>query len=184
MDFAAAYLDDVRAVAATYKKLADEAMAQVDDARFFAPLGGEENGIALIVKHMAGNLRSRWTDFLASDGEKPDRDRDAEFEVHGGDDRASLLEAWERGWATFLDTLESLTADDLGRTVTIRGEPHTVIRAVDRGVAHSCYHVGQIVMLAKHFAGPEWRTLSIPRRQSQAFNEQMAARQEAKSGAT
>ncbi|HEV3052224.1 MAG TPA: DUF1572 family protein [Longimicrobium sp.] len=174
MDFTAAYLQDVRAVAATYKKLADDAMAQVDDAQFFASLGDEENGIALIVKHMAGNLRSRWTDFLTSDGEKPDRDRDAEFEVHGGDGRAALLEAWERGWATFLGTLDSLTPEDLERTVHIRGEPHTVIRAVDRGVAHACYHVGQIVLLAKHFAGPAWRTLSIPRGQSRQFNATMA----------
>jgi hypothetical protein len=176
VDFAAVYLDDVRTVAANYKKLADEAMAQVDDAQFLASLGGEENGIALIVKHMAGNLRSRWTDFLVSDGEKPDRDRDAEFEMHTGDGRAALMEAWEHGWATFLGTLAALAPDDLGRTVTIRGEPHTVIRAVDRGVSHACYHVGQIVLLAKHFAGPEWRTLSIPRRQSRQFNDQMADR--------
>lgn len=174
MDFGAAYLQDMRTTAAYYKKLADDAMAQVDDAQFFAPPGDEENGIALIVKHMAGNLRSRWTDFLTSDGEKPDRDRDAEFEVHGGDGRAALLEAWERGWATFLGTLDSLTPEDLERTVQIRGEPHTVIRAVDRGVAHACYHVGQIVLLAKHFAGPRWRTLSIPRGQSRQFNATMA----------
>jgi len=173
VDFAAAYLEDVRAVAAYYKKLADDAMAQVDEAHFFAPLGGEENGIALIVKHMAGNLRSRWTDFLTSDGEKPDRDRDAEFEVRDGDGRAALLQAWERGWATFLGTLASLTPEDLDRTVQIRGEPHTVIRAVDRGLAHACYHVGQIVLLAKHFAGPDWRTLSIPRGQSEQVNALM-----------
>jgi uncharacterized damage-inducible protein DinB len=173
VDFAAAYLQDVRATAASYKKLADDAMAQVDDAQFFAVLGDEENSIALIAKHMAGNLRSRWTDFLTTDGEKPDRDRDSEFEVHG-DTRAPLLEAWERGWATFLGTLQSLSPDDLARTIHIRGEPQTVIRAVDRGVAHACYHVGQIVLLARHFAGPGWRTLSIPRRQSQQFNARMA----------
>jgi hypothetical protein len=175
VDFAAAYLEDVRATAAYYKKLADDAMAQVDDARFFAPLGDEENGIALIVKHMAGNLRSRWTDFLTTDGEKPDRDRDAEFEIHG-DTRAALMEAWEHGWATFLGTLQSLSPDDLARTVHIRGEPQTVIRAIDRGVAHACYHVGQIVLLARHFAGPGWRTLSIPRRQSRQFNAEMGAK--------
>jgi hypothetical protein len=180
VDFAAAYLQDMRTTAAYYKKLADDAMAQVDDAQFFAALGDEENGIALIVKHMAGNLRSRWTDFLTSDGEKPDRDRDAEFEVHGGDGRAALLEAWERGWTTFLGTLDSLTPEDLERTLQIRGEPHTVIRAVDRGVAHACYHVGQIVLLAKHFAGPRWRTLSIPRGQSQQFNATMAEGSRAK----
>lgn len=174
MDFAAAYLEDVHATAATYKKLADEAMAQVDDARFAATLGGEENSIALIAKHMAGNLRSRWTDFLATDGEKPDRDRDAEFEIADGDARAGLMEAWERGWGTFLGTLQSLAPDDLARTVQIRGEAQTVIRAIDRGVAHASYHVGQIVLLAKHFAGPEWRTLSIQRRQSRQFNAEMA----------
>jgi hypothetical protein len=173
VDFAAAYLQDIRATAASYKKMADDAMAQVDDAQFFAPLGDEENGIALIVKHMAGNLRSRWADFLTTDGEKPDRDRDAEFELHSGDGRAALLEAWERGWAIFLSTLESLTPDDLAGSVQIRGEPQTVIRAVDRGVAHACYHVGQIVLLAKHFAGPNWRTLSIARGQSRQFNARM-----------
>lgn len=176
MDFAAAYLEDVRATAAVYKQLADDAMAQVDDAQFAAPLGDEENSIALVVKHMAGNLRSRWTDFLTTDGEKPDRDRDSEFELGGDDARAALMEAWERGWATFLDTLQSLTPDDLAGTVHIRGEPQSVIRAVDRGVAHACYHVGQIVLLAKHFAGPGWRTLSIPRRQSRQFNAEMAGR--------
>lgn len=176
MDFAAGYLRDIHATAADYKKLAEDAMAQVDDAHFFAPLGDEENSIALIVKHMAGNLRSRWTDFLTTDGEKPDRDRDAEFEIHG-DQRAALLEAWERGWATFLGTLQSLSPDDLARTVHIRGEPHTVIRAVDRAVAHACYHVGQIVLLARHFAGAEWRTLSIPRGGSRQFNAAMAAGQ-------
>lgn len=176
MDFAAAYLEDMRATAASYKKLSDDAMAQVDDAQFAAPLGDEENSIALIVKHMAGNLRSRWTDFLTTDGEKPDRDRDSEFELAGGDARTALMEAWERGWATFLGSLASLTPDDLARTVQIRGEPQKVIRAVDRGVAHACYHVGQIVLLARHFAGPEWRTLSIPRRQSRQFNAEMAGR--------
>ncbi|HEX2078317.1 MAG TPA: DUF1572 family protein [Longimicrobium sp.] len=177
MDVGAAYLEDVRRVARYYKGLADEAMAQVDGAQFLTALGGEENSIALVVKHMAGNLRSRWTDFLTSDGEKPDRDRDAEFEVLAGDGRAELMEAWERGWAAFLDTLGSLTPGDLGRTITIRGEPQTVLRAVDRGVAHACYHVGQIVLLAKHFAGPGWRTLSIPRGQSQQFNARMTEQQ-------
>jgi hypothetical protein len=176
MDFATEYLEDVRKVARDYKQLADDAMAQVDDAHFAAPLGGEENGIALIVKHMAGNLRSRWTDFLTRDGEKPDRNRDAEFELAGADDRRALMAAWEHGWAAFLGALDAVTPEDLGRTVHIRAEPHTVIRAVDRGVAHACYHVGQIVLLAKHFAGPAWRTLSIPRGQSRAFEAQMAER--------
>jgi hypothetical protein len=174
MDFAATYLQDVRALAAFYKRLADDAMAQVDDAQFATPLGDEENSIALIAKHMAGNLRSRWTDFLATDGEKPDRDRDGEFELAGADGRAALLEAWERGWSIFLGALDSLTPEDLGRTVHIRGEPYGVIRAVDRGVAHASYHVGQIVLLAKHFAGPRWRTLSIPRGESRTFDAEAA----------
>jgi hypothetical protein len=170
MDFPAAYLHDVRETAAYYKRLADDAMTQVDDAQFATPLGGEENSIALVAKHLAGNLRSRWTDFLTTDGEKPDRDRDGEFELAVADGRAALLEAWERGWAIFLGALESLAPEDLGRTVHIRGEAYGVIRAVDRGVAHACYHVGQIVLLARHFAGPEWRTLSIPRGESRTFD--------------
>jgi Protein of unknown function (DUF1572) len=174
MDFAAAYLEDVRKLARYYKQLADDAIAQVDDVQFATALGGDENGIALIVKHLGGNLRSRWTDFLTSDGEKPDRDRDAEFELAGSDDRRALMAAWEQGWGVFLGTLDALAPDDLGRTVHIRSEPYTVLRAVNRGVAHACYHVGQIVLLAKHFAGPAWRTLSIPRGKSQGFNAQMA----------
>ncbi|HEX6910549.1 MAG TPA: DinB family protein [Longimicrobium sp.] len=170
MDFADAYLQDVRTLARTYKGLADDAIAQVDDEAFATPLGGEENSIALVVKHMAGNLRSRWTDFFTADGEKPDRDRDGEFELHGTDGRAALLQAWEGGWATFLGVLDSLTPADLDRPVTIRGEPYTAIRAVQRGVAHACYHTGQIVLLARHFAGPAWRTLSIPRGQSRTFD--------------
>ena len=177
MDFGAAYLEDVRTMARYYKGLADDAMAQVDDAQFLTAPGDGENSIALIVKHMAGNLRSRWTDFLTTDGEKPDRDRDAEFEVLPGDGRAELMGAWERGWAAFLETLASLAPDDLGRSITIRGEPQTVLRAVDRGVGHACYHVGQIVLLARHFAGPAWRTLSIARGQSRQFTARMTEQQ-------
>jgi uncharacterized damage-inducible protein DinB len=177
MDFASAYLEDARTLARDYKRLADDAIAQVDDAGFAAPLGDEENSIALIVKHMGGNLRSRWTDLFTSDGEKPDRDRDAEFELHGADGRAALLRAWEAGWATFLGVLDGLTPADLDRSVTIRGEPYTVPRAVQRGLAHACYHTGQIVLLAKHFAGPGWRTLSIPRGRSRAYEAEVAARQ-------
>jgi len=175
MDFDHAYLEDVRKVARTYKQLADDAMAQVDDAHFATALGDEENGIALVVKHLAGNLRSRWTDFLTTEGEKPGRDRDSEFELGDADGRAALMEAWERGWSVFLHALDSLTPDDLGRTVHIRGEPLGVIRAVDRGIAHACYHVGQIVLLARHFAGPRWLTLSIPRGRSREFNAEMSA---------
>ena len=174
MDFAESYLQDVRELAAYYKRLADDAITQVDDAGFFALPGDGENSIALVVKHMAGNLRSRWTDFLTTDGEKPDRYRDAEFEMEGADTREALLSAWERGWATFLGTLGALTPEDLGRTVHIRGEPYGVTRAINRGVAHACYHVGQIVLLARHYAGPQWRTLSIPRGQSATFDAEAA----------
>lgn len=169
MDFATAYLHDVRALAATYRRMAEDAIAQVDDAQFATALGDGENSIAILVKHMAGNLRSRWTDFLSSDGEKPHRDRDGEFEVHGTDDRAALLDAWDAGWTAFTGTLDTLTPAELGRTIHIRGEPHTVLRAVNRALAHACSHMGQIVMLARHFAGAEWRTLSIPRGESRPF---------------
>lgn len=168
----AAYLEDVRRMARYYKELADRAMAQVDDEAYFAALGEEDNSIAVVAKHMAGNLRSRWTDFLTTDGEKPDRHRDAEF-VAEGDTRASLTAAWEAGWAALLDTLDALGPDDLDRTVHIRGEPHSVIKAVDRAVMHAAYHVGQIVLLAKHAAGSSWQTLSIARNRSAEFNARM-----------
>jgi hypothetical protein len=154
-----------------YKDLADKAIAQVDDDAFFAALGdGETNSIALTVKHMGGNLRSRWSDFLTTDGEKPDRDRDGEFELRQGDSREALQALWERGWETLLDTLESLTSDDLARTVRIRAEPHSVLRALVRGLPHASYHVGQIVQLARHWRGADWQTLSVPRGKSEELN--------------
>lgn len=152
------------------KELAERALAQVDDAGFFTAAGGEDNSIALIVKHLAGNLRSRWRDFLVSDGEKPDRNRDAEFEVLPGDSRSALMKQWEAGWRELFGALEPLTDADLDRTVTIRGEPLSVLQAVVRQVAHYAYHVGQIVLLAKHHAGDRWQSLSIPRGASAAFN--------------
>lgn len=172
-DFGGTYLEEARRMARYYKELADRAMAQVpDDEAFFAAGGEEDNSIAVIAKHMAGNLRSRWTGFLTSDGEKPDRDRDREF-VADGDTRASIAAAWEHGWAALVGTLDSLTPDDLGRTVHIRGEPHTVVRAIDRALMHAAYHVGQIVLLAKHAAGGSWQTLSIARNRSAEFNAGM-----------
>jgi hypothetical protein len=146
------------------KAQADKAMAQTDDTQFFALIDADANSIALIVKHVAGNMRSRWTDFLTSDGEKPDRDRDSEFERGAADTRASMLARWDAGWELLFNTIASLKPDDLGKTVTIRGEPHTVVQAINRQVSHYSAHVGQIVLLAKHFAGPDWKTLSIPRR--------------------
>lgn len=159
------YIDDCLFQLRKLKAQADKAIAQVDDAQFFALLDPDANSIALIVKHVAGNMRSRWTDFLTTDGEKPDRHRDTEFEREAGDARAALMARWDTGWELLLNTLSSLKPADLGKTVTIRGEPHTVVQAINRQISHYSAHVGQIVLLAKHYAGPRWQTLSIPKRQ-------------------
>jgi len=162
-------LEDVVLVLRKQQRDAERAMAQVDDEAFFRLLDPEANSLALLVKHVAGNQRSRWTDFLTSDGEKPDRHRDTEFERAEGDSRASLMTRWNEGWELLFAALESLTAEDLLREVTIRGERHTVLQAIHRQLAHYAQHVGQIVLLAKHFAGDRWQTLSIPRGQSERF---------------
>jgi hypothetical protein len=167
------FLQDVRIQARKLKELADKALAQVRDEDLSVVLDPESNSLAMIVQHLAGNLRSRWTDFLTSDGEKPDRDRDAEFEAHGGATRAGLLAAWEEGWDCLISTLDGLTEEDLGRTVFIRSEPHTAVQAINRGLTHAAYHVGQIVLLSKHFASASWQTLSIPRKQSRQFTDEM-----------
>ncbi|MBX7055747.1 MAG: DUF1572 domain-containing protein, partial [Pyrinomonadaceae bacterium] len=159
-----------------YKKLAERAIEQVTDEEFFFLIDPEANSIAVIVKHIAGNLRSRWTDFLTTDGEKPDRDRDTEFELIE-DTRESLMLMWEEGWQTLFDNFEPLTTDDYSRTVTIRGEPHTVVEAINRQLTHYAYHVGQITLLAKHFRSAEWTSLSVPRNRSAQFNEFLAAQQ-------
>lgn len=158
------YLEDSLFQLRKLKAQADKAMAQVGDAQFFSVLDPDANSIALIVKHVAGNMRSRWTDFLTSDGEKPDRHRDTEFEHEAGDTRAAVMARWDTGWELLLTTLSALKPSDLGKTVTIRGEPHTVVQAINRQVSHYSAHVGQIVLLAKHYAGPRWQTLSIPKR--------------------
>lgn len=163
------YLDDVRRQLGKLKSLAERAMEQIDDDAFFHTLDAEANSVALIVKHLAGNMRSRWTDFLTADGEKPDRGRDEEFERRGSDDRAALMARWEDGWRRLFAAVEPLAAGDLGRTVTIRGEPHSVLQAIDRQLVHYAYHVGQIALLAKHHAGSGWKSLSIPRGGSAAF---------------
>jgi hypothetical protein len=150
--------------------LAEKAMAQVDDDDFFATLGDDENSIAIVVKHLAGNLRSRFRDFLTTDGEKPDRNRDGEFVITPEDTRQALLAAWQEGWHILFAALEPLAAADLGRTVTIRGEPLTVLQAVTRQLTHYAYHVGQVVLLARHHAGGRWESLSIPRGRSTEFN--------------
>ena len=158
------------------KRQAEKALAQVSDDEFFRALDEESNSLAIIVKHLAGNLRSRWLDFLTADGEKPDRHRDSEFIIEPGDTRAALMERWERDWKYLFDALEPLGEDDLMRSVTIRGEPHTVVQAVNRQLSHYGAHVGQIVFLAKHLAGPNWKTLSVPRGQSEQFNQKMKDR--------
>jgi hypothetical protein len=165
------YLADALKEMRKLKRLADAAAAQVSDEEFFHAIDPESNSIAVIMKHMAGNMRSRWTDFLTTDGEKPDRQRDSEF-VAEGEDRRAVEERWESGWQTVFDTLESLGDVDLMRTVTIRGEPHTVVEAVNRQLAHYGQHAGQIIFLAKHLKSSAWQTLSIARGQSGAFNQQ------------
>jgi hypothetical protein len=149
-------------------------MAQVSDEQLTIALDDEANSIASIVKHMTGNMRSRWTDFLTTDGEKPDRNRDSEFEEPPVT-RAALLAVWEAGWACLFSALEPLTDADLGRTITIRGEAHSVVQAINRQLAHYPHHVGQIILLAKHFAHERWESLSIPRRSSAEFNRKVAA---------
>ena len=158
------FLDDCVFQLRKLKAQADKAMAQVEDPQFFALLDPDANSIALIVKHMAGNMRSRWTDFLTADGEKPDRDRDSEFERDAADTRQAIMARWDAGWELLFATMMSLAPGDLSRSVTIRGEPHTVVQAINRQLSHYSAHVGQIVLLAKHYAGPEWKTLSIPKR--------------------
>jgi uncharacterized damage-inducible protein DinB len=163
--FSTSYLQDSVRVFEYYKTLAERAMAQVTDEDLFTVLDHEMNSIALIVKHMAGNMRSRWTDFLTTDGEKPDRNRDLEF-VDPPDTRAALLALWEQGWQYVLTAIQPLSEEDLSRAVTIRGEPHSVMQAINRQIAHYAYHCGQIVLLAKHFNHDSWQSLSMPRRQA------------------
>jgi len=161
-----------------YKKLGERAMEQCPDPALGAILDGESNSIAVIVKHMSGNMRSRWTNFLTSDGEKPDRNRDSEFEAPP-QTRAEMLALWEQGWKYLFDALSPLTDADLGRTITIRGEPHSVTQAINRQIAHYAYHIGQITFLAKHFAARSgaWTALTVPRNKSGEFNARVACGQ-------
>jgi hypothetical protein len=174
LKFTNSYLEDSLAVLRYYKKLGERAMEQVSDEHLFAALDEEANSIAIIVKHMTGNMRSRWTDFLTTDGEKPNRNRDSEF-VDPPATREALLKDWDDGWARVFETLDSLTEADMTRTVTIRGEAHSVMQAINRQVAHYPHHVGQIVLLAKHFACDRWQSLSVPRNKSAEFNRKVAA---------
>jgi len=172
LQFTTSYLEDSIGILRYYKKLAERAMEQVSDDQLFATLDEEMNSIAVIVKHMTGNMQSRWTDFLTSDGEKPGRDRDAEFSNPPAT-REALLQLWEDGWRCVLGTLESLSDADLSRTIAIRGEQHSVMQAINRQVAHYPYHCGQIVFLAKHFCAGHWRVLSVPLGQSAEFNRRV-----------
>ena len=168
--FTTSYMEDSRALLHYYKKLAEGAMQQVSDEQLHAALDGEMNSIAVVAKHMAGNMRSRFTDFLTSDGEKPDRNRDSEF-VDPPQDREALMQSWETGWNILFAALDPLSDADLGRKITIRGESHSVMQALNRQIAHYAYHCGQIVFLAKHLQHSNWKSLSVPRGQSAAFNQ-------------
>jgi hypothetical protein len=171
------YLQDSIGLFRYYKKLTERAMAQCPDEALFVTLDAESNSIAIIVKHLAGNMRSRWQDFLTTDGEKPDRHRDTEFETPPGT-RPELMEMWERGWKYLFDALEPLTEADLTKTVTIRTEPHSVMQAINRQVAHYAHHVGQILFLAKHLTFTKtgkWESLSVPRGKSADMNAKVAA---------
>ncbi len=174
LKYTTSYIEDSLALFGSYKKLAERAIEQVTDEQLRAVLDPEMNSIAVTVKHMAGNMRSRWTDFLTSDGEKPDRNRDSEFEEPPVS-RADLMAVWEAGWQRVFAALEPLSDADLTRTVTIRGEAHSVMQAINRQIAHYAYHCGQIVLLAKHFKSREWQSLSVPRGQSAAFNRRVIA---------
>ncbi len=173
LEFTTSYLKDSLTLFRYYKKLVERALPQVRDEDLCAVLDEESNSIAVIVKHLAGNMVSRWTDFLTSDGEKPGRDRDAEFEDPPRS-REELMQSWDDGWKCVFSALEPLTEEDMHRTITIRGEPHSVMQAINRQLAHYAYHCGQIVLLAKHFGSEKWQALTIPRRRSAEFNRRVA----------
>jgi hypothetical protein len=168
------YLKDSIAIFRYYKKLGENAIAQCPDAGLLAELDEQSNSIATIVKHLHGNMLSRWTDFLTTDGEKPSRNRDSEFEM-APKTRAAILDLWDAGWKCFLGALEGLSDADMTKTITIRGEAHSVMQAINRQVAHYSYHIGQIVYVARHYAGGNWKTLTIPKKKSQEFNADVAA---------
>jgi Protein of unknown function (DUF1572) len=176
------YLDEVRRQFRGHKRLGEGALAQLTDAQLFTTLDPESNSVAIVIKHLAGNMRSRFTDFLTADGEKPDRHRDQEFELTASTTRAEVMQWWEQGWACVFTAVEALKAEDVMRIVYIRHEPHTVLQALNRQVAHYAYHVGQIVFLAKHLRSSEWKSLSVPRGKSEEFNQKMEERR--KAGAT
>ncbi len=175
MDTCASYLDEVRRALRGHKRLAEGAIAQLRDDELFLQADPEANSAAILLKHIGRNLWSRFTDFLTTDGEKPDRYRDQEFELSGKESREELLRIWESGWQAAFDTIASLQPQDLARPVTIRGEPYTALQAIHRAVSHAVYHVGQVVYIAKHIRGADWKTLSIPKGKSEEFNAQKRA---------
>src|SRR5579885_3375001 len=166
LEFTTSYIQDSLAIFRQYKKLGEGAMAQLSEEQLLVTIDPESNSIAIIVKHMAGNMRSRWTDFLTSDGEKPDRDRDNEFVLDSSTTPEQVKEWWNKGWQLVFAAVEPLTADDLTKKITIRGQEHSVMEAISRQMTHYAEHVGQIILLAKHFRGAEWKSLSIPKGQS------------------
>jgi hypothetical protein len=174
LKFTTSYIEDALAIFRQYKLLGERAMLQVSDQQLFASLDDESNSIAIIVKHIAGNMRSRWTDFLTTDGEKATRNRDGEF-VDPPATREALMREWEDAWACVFGAIEPLTDADMGRVVTIRGEAHSVMQAINRQLSHYPMHVGQIILLAKHYAGERWQTLSVARNRSGEFNRKVAA---------
>jgi Protein of unknown function (DUF1572) len=163
------YLEEARRQFRGHKRMAEGAMSQLRDEDFFVTIDPESNSVAILVKHLAGNMRSRFTDFLTSDGEKPNRFRDREFELNPATTRAEVMQWWEEGWSCVFAAIEGLKPEDVMRTVTVRGEPHTVLQAVNRQIAHYAQHTGQIVFLAKHLRSNEWKTLSVPRGKSEDY---------------
>src|SRR5579863_792502 len=168
-DTATHYLEEARRQLRGHKRMGEGAMSQLRDEDFFVTLDSESNSVAILVKHLAGNMRSRFTEFLTSDGEKPDRFRDQEFELSPATTRADVMKWWEEGWSRVFATIEALKPEDVMRTVTIRGEPHTVLQAINRQIAHYAHHIGQIVFLAKHLRASDWKSLSIPRGKSEDY---------------
>ena len=168
-DIAVHYLEEARRQFRGHKRMAEKAMEQLRDEDFFVTIDQESNSVAILVKHLVGNMRSRFTDFLITDGEKPDRFRDREFEINPATTRTEVMDWWEEGWSRVFATIESLQPDDVMRTVTVRGEPHSVMQALNRQIAHYAQHTGQIVFLAKHLRSSEWKMLSIPRGKSEDY---------------
>lgn len=168
-DLATHYIDEARRQLRGQKRMAEGAIAQLNDEELFVTIDQDSNSVAILVKHIAGNMRSRFTDFLTSDGEKPGRFRDQEFELNAKTTRADVMRWWEEGWTQVFAALDTLKPEDVTRTVSIRGEPHTVIQAVNRQLAHYAGHVGQIIFLAKHLRSNQWKTLSIPRGKSEDY---------------